>query len=97
MIKLTPLPVRIAIKRDTPEEVTSGGIIVPDTAKRITILGTVTAVYKPRLEGDPPPLVKVGDRVLVGKYAGSDHEFDGEPVLIVQEDEILAITEEKKK
>jgi chaperonin GroES len=94
IMKLRPLHDRIIVKRIEEEEKTAGGIIIPDTAKEKPQQGKVIAVGKGRLmeKGDIIPLtVKEGDRVLFAKYAGSDVKVDEEELLIMREDDILAI------
>jgi chaperonin GroES len=94
-----PLYDRVVIKRETREtedEKTQGGLITPDTAKEKPQRGLVVAVGSGRLvkEGMIPPLeVKRGDRVLFGKFSGSDFKLDGEEHLILREDDVLAILE----
>ncbi len=95
-MQLRPLYDRILVKRIEEEEVVQGGIIIPDTAKEKPQQGEVVAVGKgKRLEdGKIVPLeVKVGDRVLFGKYAGNEVKIDGQEYLILREDEVLAIVE----
>jgi chaperonin GroES len=93
-MKLRPLHDRIIVRRIEEEEKTSGGIIIPDTAKEKPQQGKVIAVGNGRLmeKGEIIPLtVKEGDRVLFAKYAGSDVKVEGEELLIMREDDILAI------
>lgn len=93
-MKLRPLHDRVIVKRIEEEEKTAGGIIIPDTAKEKPQQGQVIAVGKGRLleKGDiVPPIVKEGDRVLFAKYAGTDVKVDGDELLIMREDDILAI------
>jgi chaperonin GroES len=95
-MKLRPLNDRIIIKRIEEEEKTSGGIIIPDTAKEKPQQGKVIAVGKGKVldNGQLQPMsVKEGDRVLFGKYAGTEIKIDGEEHLIMREDDILAIIE----
>jgi chaperonin GroES len=95
-MKLRPLHDRVVVKRLEEEEKTSGGIIIPDTAKEKPQQGKVIAVGKGRILEDGkvvPLVVKEGDRVLFSKYAGSDIKFDGDEHLIMREDDILAIFE----
>jgi chaperonin GroES len=91
--KLTPLHDRILIRRVEEAETVRGGIIIPDTAKEKPQEGVVVAVGTGRHEkGHTVPLaVKEGDRVLFGKYAGSEIKIDGEELLILKEDEIFGI------
>jgi len=93
-MKLRPLHDRIIVTRIEEEEKTAGGIIIPDTAKEKPLQGKVLAVGNGRLmeKGEIIPLtVKEGDRVLFAKYAGSDVKVEGEELLIMREDDILAI------
>jgi chaperonin GroES len=95
-MKLKPLNDRVVVKRIEEEERTAGGIIIPDTAKEKPIQGEVLAVGSGKLaeDGTRRPLdVKAGDRVLFGKYAGTDIKVEGEELLIMREDDILAVIE----
>jgi len=95
-MKLRPLHDRVIIKRTEEEERTKGGIIIPDTAKEKPVEGTVIAVGdgKRTDDGKKLPLdVKEGDKVLFGKYAGTEIKIDGEEHLIMKEDDIIAIVE----
>jgi chaperonin GroES len=91
--KLTPLHDRILVRRVAEAETVRGGIIIPDTAKEKPQEGVVVAVGTGRYDkGQTIPLaVKEGDRVLFGKYAGSEIKIDGEELLILKEDEIFGI------
>ncbi|MCG6946864.1 MAG: co-chaperone GroES [Deltaproteobacteria bacterium] len=93
-MKLRPLHDRVIVKRVEEEEKTSGGIIIPDAAKEKPQQGKVLAVGKGKIleNGKVSPLaVKKGDRILFGKYAGTDIKIEGEEHLIMREDDILAI------
>jgi len=95
-----PLHDRLIVKRLEEEERTKGGIIIPDTAKEKPQEGEVVAVGKgKRLEdGKVVPLdVQVGDRILFGKYAGSEIKLDGDELMIMREDEVLGILVNGKK
>ena len=95
-MKIRPLHDRVIVKRVEEEETTKGGIIIPDTAKEKPVEGEVVAVGEGKLleNGKKHPLeVKAGDRVLFGKYAGTDIKIDGEEHLIMREDDIIAIVE----
>ena len=91
---LTPLGDRILIRRtEEDEQTTSGGIIIPDTAKEKPQEGEVIAVGHGRLldNGDRQPIdVAVGDKILFGKYSGTEVEYGNEELLILREDDILA-------
>ncbi len=94
--KLTPLHDRIVVKRVAEQETTKGGIIIPDTAKDKPQEGEVIAVGKGKSndEGKVFPLaVKAGDRILFGKYAGTEIKIDGDELLIMREEEVLGILE----
>ncbi|MGE5310326.1 MAG: co-chaperone GroES [Nitrospirota bacterium] len=93
-MKLRPLHDRVIVKRLEEEEKTVGGIIIPDTAKEKPQQARVIAVGKGRTleNGQVMPLtVKAGDRVLFGKYAGTEIKIDGDEHLIMREDDILAV------
>ena len=95
-MKFRPLQDRILVKRIDKEEKTTGGIIIPDTAKEKPQEGEVVAVGngKRTEDGKVAPMdVKKGDRVLFGKYSGSEIKIDGEEHLILREDEVLGILE----
>ena len=95
-MKIKPLHDRVIVSRIEEQETTKGGIIIPDTAKEKPAEGKVTAVGdgKTLENGEKQTLVvKVGDRVLFGKYAGTEITIDGEEQLIMREDDIIAIVE----
>ena len=95
-MKIRPLYDRIVVKRIEEQEQMHGGLYIPDTAKEKPQEGEVVAVGKgKRLEdGKVVPLdVQAGDRILFGKYSGSDIKLDGEEYLIMREDEVLGILE----
>jgi len=95
-MKIRPLQDRVIVKRVVEEEKTKGGIIIPDTAKEKPQEGKVIAVGKGKAndEGKLIPLdVKAGDRILFGKYSGSEVKLDGEEYLIMREDDILGVLE----
>ena len=95
-MKIKPLHDRVIVKRVEEEETTKGGIIIPDTAKEKPVEGKVIAVGDGKLteDGKRQPLeVKKGDKILFGKYAGTDINIDGEEHLIMREDDIIAIVE----
>ena len=94
MAKLTPLHDRILVRRVEEAETTRGGIIIPDTAKDKPQEGEVIAVGKGKSndEGKVFPLaVKEGDRILFGKYAGTEIKIDGDDFVIMREEEVLGI------
>ena len=95
-MKIRPLYDRILVKRVEDKETRRGGIIIPDTAKEKPQEGEVVAVGegKRKEDGTRQELdVKAGDRVLFGKYSGSEIKLDGEELLIMREDEILGVIE----
>lgn len=95
-MKIRPLQDRVILKRIEEEEKSKGGIIIPDTAKEKPQEGRVVAVGKGKVneDGKVTPLdVKVNDRVLFGKYAGSEINIDGEEHLIMREEDILGVIE----
>ncbi len=92
--KFTPLHDRILIRRIEEGESTRGGIIIPDTAKDKPQEGEVVSVGKGKIneEGKVRPLdVKEGDRILFGKYAGTEIKLDGEEFVIMREEEVLGV------
>jgi len=96
VMNIRPLQDRVILKRVKEEEKTKGGIIIPDTAKEKPIEGEVVAVGNGKVldDGSVKKLdVKVGDRVLFGKYSGTEVKLEGEERLIVREDDILAVLE----
>ena len=95
-MKVRPLQDRLVVKRLAEEEKSKGGIIIPDTAKEKPIEGEVVAVGSGKvLEGGKvrPLDVKAGDKILFGKYAGTEIKVHGEEHLILREDEVLGIIE----
>ena len=88
-MKLTPLADRVVIKPAPAEEKTVGGIIIPDTAKEKPLKGTVLAVGNGTK--DEEMVLKVGDQVLYGKYAGTELELDGKKFLIMRQSDVVAI------
>jgi chaperonin GroES len=95
-MKIKPLGDRILVKRIKEEERTKGGIIIPDTAKEKPQEGKVVSVGKGKYSDDGkliPIEVKAGDKILFGKYSGSEFKHEGEDLLILREDDILGIIE----
>ena len=95
-MKVTPLHDRIVVSRIEAEEKTAGGIIIPDTAKEKPQEGKVKAVGNGKVtdEGKKIPLdVKAGDKILFGKYSGSEVKLDDKEYLIMREEDVLAILE----
>ena len=96
MTKFRPLGDRVLVKRIKEEERTKGGIVIPDTAKEKPQEGKVIAVGKGKYtdEGKLIPIeVKAGDKILFGKYSGSEVKLDGEEHMIMREEDILGILE----
>ena len=93
-VKIRPLHDRVLVKRLEEEEQVKGGIIIPDTAKEKPQEAEVVAVGPGKLQDDgkrQPMDVSAGDRILVGKYSGSEIKIDDEDYVILREDEILAV------
>jgi chaperonin GroES len=93
-INLKPLADRVIVKPNEAEEKTKGGIILPDTVKEKPIEGTVVAIGPGKVSEDGKvvkPEVKVGDKVLYGKYSGTEVSVEGEEYLIMRESDIFAI------
>ena len=95
-MKLRPLQDRLLVQRVEEEEKTKGGIIIPDTAKEKPAEGKVVEVGKGKLDESGKRIaleVKKGDRILFGKYSGTEVKIEGEEYLIMREDEVLCIIE----
>ena len=96
-IKIRPLQDRVIVKRIEEEaEKTKGGIIIPDTAKEKPQQGKIIAAGKGKVNDDgklTPLDVKVGDRILFGKYSGSEIKLDGEDLLIMKESDVMGVIE----
>lgn len=95
-MKITPLHDRVIVKRLDSEQVSKGGIIIPDTAKEKPIEGRVVAAGQGKVLDDGTRrklTVKEGDKILFGKYAGTEIKIDGDEHLIMREDDILGIIE----
>ena len=95
---IRPLHDRVIVQRVKEEEKTKGGIIIPDTAKEKPIEGEVIAVGNGKVQEDGkvrPLDVKKGDRILFGKYSGTEVQLDGEEHLILREEDILAVIADK--
>ena len=93
-MKLKPLSDRVVVKPEEAEEKTASGIILPDTAKEKPQLGKVVAVGKGKISDSGNTIkmdVKVNDKVLYGKYSGTEITFEGDELLIMRESDILAI------
>ena len=95
-MKLRPLQDRILVQRVEEEEKTKGGIIIPDTAKEKPAEGKITAVGNGKVGEDGKrvkPEVKKGDRILFGKYSGTEVTIEGKEYLIMREDDVLGVIE----
>jgi len=95
-MKIRPLHDRILVKRIEEEAKSKGGILIPDTAREKPQEGSVVAVGKGKVndDGDLRPLeVHKGDRILFGKYSGTEIRLEGEEHLIIREDDVLAVLE----
>ncbi|MGH8114178.1 MAG: co-chaperone GroES [Rhodanobacteraceae bacterium] len=95
-MKLRPLHDRVIIKRLEAETTSAGGIVIPDTATEKPIKGEVVAVGTGKIQEDGkvrPMAVKAGDKVLFGKYSGTEVKVDGEELLVMREEDLVAIIE----
>lgn len=95
-MNLKPLQDRILVQRVEEEKTTKGGIIIPDTAKEKPAEGKVIAVGSGKVADDGKRIsmeIKVGDRILFGKYAGTEVKIEGEEYLIMREDDVLGVIE----
>ena len=93
-MKIKPLGDRILIKPSAADEKTKGGIILPDTAKEKPVVGEVVAIGPGRKSDEGKvilPEVKVGDKVLYGKYSGTETTIDGQEYLIMRESDVFAV------
>lgn len=96
-MKILPIQDRVLVKRDESEERTDSGLYIPDTAKEKPSKGIVIAVGAGKRDDDGKriePDVKTGDKVLFGKYSGTEIELHGEKHIVLREEEILAVLEE---
>ncbi len=97
-MKIRPLHDRVIVKRLEEERTSPGGIVIPDTAAEKPVQGKIVAVGKGKIleDGQVRPLdVKVGDKILFGKYSGTEVKIDGEDRLILREEDILGVLEGK--
>ncbi len=95
-MKIRPLHDRVIVKRMDEERTSPGGIVIPDTAAEKPIKGEVIAAGNGKIldNGDVRPLdVKAGDKVLFGKYAGTEVKVEGDELLVMKEDDIMAVIE----
>lgn len=93
-MNLTPLYDRIIVKSSAPEEITKGGIIIPDTAKEKPMQGVVVATGTGKMTEDGklvPLQIKTGDQVIYGKYSGTEISVEGEDYLMMRESDVFAI------
>lgn len=96
-MKLRPLQDRIVVKRVAEETTTKGGIIIPDTAKEKPAEGKVVAVGNGKVADDGKRIaleIKTGDRILFGKYSGTEVKIEGDEFLIMREDDVLGVIEQ---
>ena len=94
--KIRPLHDRVIVEREEEERTSAGGIVIPDTATEKPIRGKVVATGKGKIleDGTVRPLdVKAGDKVLFGKYSGTEIKIDGEELLVMREDDLMAVIE----
>nr|VFK36826.1 MAG: chaperonin GroES [Candidatus Kentron sp. SD]VFK40630.1 MAG: chaperonin GroES [Candidatus Kentron sp. SD]VFK78022.1 MAG: chaperonin GroES [Candidatus Kentron sp. SD] len=95
-MNIRPLHDRVIIKRIEEERTSPGGIVIPDSATEKPMQGKVTAVGKGKIleKGDIRPLdIQIGDKVLFGKYSGTEVKIDGEELLVMREEDIMAVIE----
>jgi chaperonin GroES len=95
-MKIRPLHDRVMVRRLEEERKTAGGIVIPDTAAEKPVRGEVVAVGNGKIleNGDVRPLdVKTGDKVLFGKYSGTEVKVDGEELVVMREDDVMAVLE----
>lgn len=94
MIDFQPMNERLFVKRSEAKEKTKGGLLIPDSAKEKPVEGEVIAVGKGYLQDDgsySSLQVKKGDRILFGKWSGTEFQFDGEDYMVLKEDDVLGI------
>ena len=97
-MKIRPLHDRVIVKRLDEERTSPGGIVIPDTAAEKPVQGKIVAVGKGKIleDGQVRPLdVKVGDKILFGKYSGTEVKLDGEDLLVMREEDLMAVIESK--
>ncbi|HET8691023.1 MAG TPA: co-chaperone GroES [Steroidobacteraceae bacterium] len=95
-MKIRPLHDRVIVKREDEERKSPGGIVIPDTAAEKPIRGKIIAVGKGKIleNGQVRPLdLKVGDHILFGKYGGTEVKVDGEDLLVMREEDVMAVIE----
>jgi chaperonin GroES len=97
-MKIRPLHDRVIVKRLEEERTSPGGIVIPDSAAEKPVQGKIVAVGKGKIleDGQVRPLdVKVGDKILFGKYSGTEVKVDGEELLVMREEDVMAVIEGK--
>ena len=97
-MKIRPLHDRVIVKREEEERKSSGGIVIPDTATEKPMFGKVVAVGKGKTleNGEIRPLdLKVGDKILFGKYSGTEVKMDGDELVVMREEDVMAVIEGK--
>ena len=95
-MKIRPLHDRVIVKREDEERKSPGGIVIPDTAAEKPIRGKIVAVGKGKMleNGSVRPLdLKVGDKILFGKYGGTEVKVDGDELLVMREEDVMAVIE----
>ena len=95
-MKIRPLHDRVIVKRLDEDRTSPGGILIPDTAAEKPVQGKIVAVGKGKIleDGNVRPLdVKVGDKILFGKYGGTEVKVDGEDLLVMREEDVMAVIE----
>jgi len=97
-MKIRPLHDRVIVKREEEARKSAGGIVIPGTATEKPIFGKVVAVGKGKIleNGDIRPVdLKVGDRILFGKYSGTEVKMDGDELVVMREEDVMAVIEGK--
>ena len=97
-MKIRPLHDRVIVKRLESETKTAGGIVIPDSAAEKPVQGKVVAVGKGKIleDGQVRPLdVKIGDKILFGKYSGTEVKVDGDELVVMREEDVMAVIEGK--
>ena len=97
-MKIRPLHDRVIVKRLEEEPVSAGGIVIPDSAAEKPVQGKIVAVGKGKIleDGNVRPLdVKVGDKILFGKYSGTEVKVDGDELVVMREEDVMAVIEGK--
>jgi chaperonin GroES len=95
-MKIRPLHDRLIVKREAEERKSPGGIVIPDTATEKPVFGKVLAVGKGKLLDNGQlraPEIKIGDKVLFGKYSGTEVKVDGDELVVMREEDVMAVVE----